>query len=114
MIANRLDELAALHDPAAPHDTPIEFVVTGGARGVDEWADKAAGDRGLDRVVVPANWKRDGKAGGPIRNRRMASLLRPEAGDFVIAFRAEGESRGTDDMIRQAKARGVEVEIVRP
>ena len=34
--------------------------------------------------------------------------------DRVIAFRMPGESRGTDDMVRRARAAGIPVEVVEP
>lgn len=84
------------------------IVVTGGARGVDNQADYFAGDLGLDRIVFKANWKRHGKQAGPIRNRRMLDTDPV----LVIAFRAKGESRGTDDCINEAARRGIPVEVI--
>jgi hypothetical protein len=34
--------------------------------------------------------------------------------DRVIAFRMPGVSRGTDDMIRRARAAGIPVEVIGP
>lgn len=50
-----------------------------------------------------ANWTRDGKAAGPIRNQRMIDEGKP---DLVVAFPG---GRGTADMVRRAKAAGVKV-----
>ena len=41
-------------------------VVSGGARGVDRWAEEAATDSGLETLIFHADWKRLGKAAGPV------------------------------------------------
>jgi hypothetical protein len=53
-------------------------------------------------LAFPADW-RGGKSAGPRRNQKMLDEGRP---DLVIAF--PGGS-GTEDMVRRAKAAGVEV-----
>ena len=83
-------------------------VITGGAPGADTIAMQEARLRGLGQQVFRADWVRYGKAAGPIRNQEMLDEGRP---DLVIAFRLEGKSRGTDDMIRRAKSAGVPVEV---
>lgn len=80
-----------------------ECVITGGARGADAIADKAAESLGIARMVFPANWNGDGKAAGPIRNARMLKEGRP---DLVLAYPG---GRGTADMI--AKARRADVPV---
>lgn len=97
LIRARLSVLPALSE-----------VITGGARGADRLADKAAEEQGHFRIIFPANWTGQGKAAGPLRNRRMLDM----SPDLVIAFRVEGESRGTDDMIGECDRRGIPVEIV--
>lgn len=87
------------------------IVVHGAARGADTLADAAALMWGLLRRPYPADWQAHGKAAGPRRNQRM---LAENDIARVIAFRMPGESRGTDDMIRRAKAAGIPVEIVTP
>ena len=82
-------------------------LIHGAAPGADtlagDWADK----RGLAVVAYPADWKRHGKAAGPMRNQRMLEDGRP---DVVIAF--PGGS-GTADMVRRAKEAGIPVIEVR-
>ncbi len=89
---------------------PDGSVVIHGAcpSGADLFADVFARRRGLRVIRFPADW-RMGKQAGPRRNRRMLAEGRP---DVVYAFRARGESRGTDGMIRLAKAAGVPVHVI--
>lgn len=60
------------------------------------------------QVAPISDWKRHGKAAGPIRNRAMAD----DGADGLVAFRNEGNSRGTDGMCELAEERGIPV-IVR-
>jgi hypothetical protein len=90
---------------------PGDVVIHGGARGADSIAGDAAQRSGLTVEVYRADWTAHGKAAGPIRNQRMLTEGKP---DRVLAFRMPGMSRGTDDMIRRARAEGVPVEIVEP
>lgn len=56
----------------------------------------------VSRTFYPADWRRLGKAAGPIRNQTMADR-RP---DLVIAFPG---GRGTADMTMRARASGLRV-----
>ncbi len=80
-----------------PADT---VVITGGARGVDAWAHRAAMSAGLDTEVYPANWVGHGRSAGPRRNERMAAVC-----DAVTLF-WDGRSTGTKDMLQRAKRHG--------
>jgi hypothetical protein len=55
--------------------------------------------------VYVAQWKKHGRAAGPIRNQRMLDKGKP---DLVVAFPG---GRGTADMIRRAERAGVPVRI---
>lgn len=85
----------------------VTEVVTGGARGVDTIAHNGATKGGIDTTVMHANWEGHGKAAGPIRNRRMA-----EYADALIAV-WDGKSRGTKNMIDEARKRGLAVWVHR-
>lgn len=81
----------------------VSTVITGGAPGVDSFAQKwAETEDGIESIVVPANWDKYGLAAGPIRNSEMLKL-NP---DVVIAFPG---GTGTNDMVTKAKRAGVEV-----
>lgn len=92
----------------ANNANPITLLVHGGARGADTLAQRWADDRGVCCMVYTANWKRDGKAAGPIRNQKMLDTEKP---DMVIAFPG---GRGTADMVQRAERAGLPVVKVRP
>ena len=76
-------------------------------QGVDQLAYEWAKSRGVKGVCVPAKWKAQGKAAGPIRNRKMLT----HCPDEVCAFPG---GRGTDDMKRAALEAGVPVVELSP
>ena len=94
----KLDEVAADLGPL--------FVIEGGAQGVDRWAREWRADRLHPGKTYPAAWDRDGKAAGPIRNRRMIEEGRPA---LVVAFPG---GKGTANMVEQARAALIPLEIV--
>jgi hypothetical protein len=62
-------------------------------------------------IAYPADWDRDGRAAGPIRNRLMLGR-HPEI-DLVVAFHDYiASSKGTRDMVRIAAGSGKLVELV--
>ena len=81
----------------------IACLIEGGAVGADALALRWALDRDIRTESYPADWKRHGRAGGPIRNQRMIDEGRP---DLVIAFPG---GRGTADMVKRVQAAGIEV-----
>jgi hypothetical protein len=92
------DAIAAIHS-----QTEITWLMHGDAKGADSLADKVASEIGINRIKIPANWTKYGKAGGAIRNRSMIDLLQV---DLVLAFPG---GTGTADMKRQATAKGIPV-----
>lgn len=93
-----LDEVLKVYD--------ITKVITGGAKGADSLAVEWATSRNIPVSIYQANWFRDGKAAGPIRNKVMLTEGQP---DLVIAFPTGGP--GTKNMIKQAEEAGVKVVI---
>ena len=75
---------------ALPSNTEV---VSGGARGVDTWAQLAAVKRGLHITIFKAAWELHGKGAGFWRNHDIVSYA-----DKVVAF-WDGESRGTKHTI---------------
>ncbi len=88
---------------------PHTEIIHGGAPGADSIAGFLAADLGFTVHVFPADWKKHGKAAGPIRNR----LMLDECPDLVLAFQRRG-SRGTQDTIDEAVRRGIAVEVLTP
>ena len=89
-------------------DHTITAIIHGGANGADTLAGLFGEYANIPVEVFPANWKRDGRAAGPIRNARMLEKGRP---DLVLAFAG---GKGTADMISKAKAAGIPVTIGEP
>ena len=84
----------------------ITVIIHGGATGADALAEKWAESRFVRPHRFPIfkeDWKKYGKAAGPLRNTRMLLLGKP---DLVVAFPGHD---GTNDMIKQATNAGVEV-----
>ncbi len=82
------------------------IIVSGHAPGADTCGEQYAQERGLECELHPANWKRHGRAAGPIRNAEMA-----DCADALIAFQ-DGQSRGTKSMIDLAVKKGLQVTVV--
>lgn len=80
-------------------------IVSGGAPGADTLGEKWAGLHGCSVWRITADWNTQGKAAGPIRNRKMA-----EAGDVLLVF-WDGVSRGTANMIQEAKQRSLPIHV---
>lgn len=84
-------------------------VIQGDAPGADGFAKHWAENKGLLCLSFPAEWARFGKGAGPIRNKKMLLVGKPE---MVFAFHANiFKSKGTKDMIEQAEAAGVPVRL---
>ena len=84
-----------------------DIVMHGCARGADSIAGHLAKKRGLEVLEFPANWKKYGKAAGPIRNKQMLEEGKP---DKVYAFYTDkANSRGTKNMVKQSRKAGKEV-----
>jgi hypothetical protein len=84
---------------------PVACVLHGGARGADRLAELWAAARGVPCVAVPADWRRLGRAAGPVRNRAMLAL----GVDLVLAFPG---GPGTAGLIALAREAGVRVRSV--
>ena len=92
--------------------TGLEYEFTilhGGCTGADKLASKYAKNNEFKVIKKMANWNKYGKSAGPIRNHEMI-LLKP---DVVFAFSIQEElTRGTRDMVKQAKSHNVKTIII--
>ena len=89
-------------------DLSIDTIIHGDARGADRLAGRYGEENNIPVLRFPALWDKYGKRAGPIRNSQM---LREGNPDYVVAF-LYPNSRGTRDMIKKSKDKGLEVEIV--
>ena len=90
----------------------VKCVIDGGQKhmlpgrgmvGADYWANQWALARGLSTEQYFAAWLELGKAAGPIRNKHMLDVGKP---DFIVAFPG---GKGTANMMMLGKVAGVEV-----
>jgi hypothetical protein len=86
---------------------PNTTVINGGCKGVDMIADYYANKRGLKVIRVDAEWKKHGRAAGPIRNKKMLDL----DPDLVVLFHNDlvNGGKGTRNMRDIALKKGVDV-----
>jgi hypothetical protein len=88
---------------------PRTIVIQGKCRGADWIARTFAIHYGHIIKDFPARWELYGKGAGSMRNKQMLTEGKP---DLVVAFHNNlPESKGTKDMIMQAKAAGIPTEI---
>ncbi len=85
------------------HELHPNAIVHGDAHGADSLSGKWARSRGIPEIKVPAPWDYHNRAAGPKRNGWMIKFIRV---GLVVAFPG---SRGTANMIRQAKEAGIPV-----
>lgn len=102
-IAKALDWVAVDEDDSTWLPPLGSVIIHGGAKGADALADGWAITHWCGLEVYPADWKKHGKAAGPIRNQRMIDEGKPDA---VLAFPG---GRGTADLIRRAREAGIKV-----
>ena len=88
----------------AGDNTPV--IISGGAAGADSLGEQYAQENGIAIERHPADWKKHGKAAGPIRNAEMAACA-----DFLIAF-WDGKSRGTQNMMMNAVKKDIPCIVV--
>jgi predicted Rossmann fold nucleotide-binding protein DprA/Smf involved in DNA uptake len=100
LLKETLDSLHLQH-------TPDIEIVSGGARGADKMGERYAKERGIRVEVFPAQWDTYGKSAGYKRNQQMA-----DHADTLIAF-WDGVSKGTKHMIDIAKAKNINVILIR-
>lgn len=80
-------------------------IVSGGASGADQLAERYAHEHQLLLKVYPANWSL-GRQAGPLRNTKIV-----QASDRLIAFPSK-TSVGTWDTIRKAQQKKMIVHII--
>lgn len=100
---NEVDEILYVFENLSKDD----IIIHGGARGADSIAGWIAKQRGMEVKEFPAQWKKHGRAAGPIRNQQMINEGKP---DKAYAFyKDKSKSRGTADMVRRCKKAGIPI-----
>jgi len=96
-------------DVMADLDPDVDVVIEGGAKGADILAAAAADYFDIPVLTFPADWKKYGRAAGPVRNTQMLTEGKP---DMVLAFHDDiDSSKGTRNMVEQAKKKGIPVRV---
>lgn len=85
-------------------------IVSGNAKRADSFGEEYANEHGLKVTVFRSNWKQYRRAAGPIRNREMFQYALEESA-VIIAF-WDGKSKGTMNMIDQARKAGAIIYVV--
>ena len=87
------------------NSTTEPVIMSGGAHGADSLGERYAKENGLPLEIFPADWRKDWKRAGFIRNVQMAGIA-----DELIAF-WNGKSHGTAHMIKEMLSRGKPVNV---
>lgn len=103
---NDYTKLKEFCDKVLINQTEIE-IVSGGAKGSDRLGEQYAKDKGYSLKIFKADWDKYGKGAGMLRNTDMANYA-----DALIVF-WDGESKGTKNMLKQAKGKGLKIKICR-
>lgn len=81
-------------------------IISGGAAGADTLAERYALETGTKLTTYLPDWNKYGKAAGPIRNQDIIN-----AADMVLAI-WDGQSTGTADSLKKAKAQRKKTAII--
>jgi len=100
-ITTVYETLSALHAKKR-----ITYVVTGAALGADSLAEAWAKEYKIHIARYPAKWHLHGRSAGPIRNKEMLTIEKPE---MIVAFPG---GKGTQDMLKRAEKAGISTLIV--
>jgi len=84
------------------------LLIHGDCQGADRISAAVAERLWIEHVAFPADWDFEGLSAGPSRNALMLERGKP---DLVVAFPLPG-SRGTWDMVRQAKDARVPTKVI--
>lgn len=84
----------------------VDTIVSGGAKGADSLAERFASQFNFKLIVHKPDWKKYGKAAGPIRNE----LIINDA-DAVVAF-PTANSKGTLSSMKLAKRANKRLEVL--
>ena len=94
-------------------DLPLDcIVVSGHAEGPDLWAEEAAVARGLQVMIFPPDLSGAVTTGQRARRYHARNQQIVDAADEVIAFVSDERVGGTEDTIKRAGRKGIQVRIL--
>lgn len=102
-----IDNFELVKEAVTESEFKITEVVSGTQRGVDQLGERWAKDNDIPMRPFPPDWDLYNKAAGPIRNKEMARY----ADALILVW--DGESRGSANMLQNAKAYGLQIYIKR-
>lgn len=73
------------------------IIISGHCSGVDLMGERYAAENGFKVEIFLPEWKKYGRAAGPLRNKQMV-----EKANLIIAF-WDGKSKGTKSLIKYAQ-----------
>lgn len=109
---NDFERMCAVMDRLLCNQESV-FIISGGAKGADQLAERYAAARGFPCRVFPAQWNKYGKGAGYRRNEEMHLFLASHASRGVVAF-WDGQSRGTAHNFPLAGKYGSPVRVILP
>ena len=86
-------------------------IISGHCAGTDQLGERYAEEHEVDCKVFPAEWKKYGRAAGPIRNSQMIDYAAESVMPVVVAF-VSLKSKGTMDTVNKARKKGFKVFII--
>lgn len=89
----------------------FDALIEGEAPGADTLAREWAESYEIPVLKFPADWRKYGRAAGPIRNKQMLEEGKP---DLVVAFpRGKlDDTKGTKNMVKQARDAGIKTIVI--
>lgn len=103
---NDYSKMCSVLDHYKEEGVGIGRIVSGGAQGADKLAQRYADEHGILFLLLEAQWNKNGREAGFIRNRSIVANS-----DRVVAF-WDGKSPGTRDTIQKCRAANVPISIV--
>jgi hypothetical protein len=108
-----------IHETLSEYKNKKCLLIHGGCTGADTLAGIVGKELKFDIQTKPANWKKFGRAAGPIRNKEMINEVliykKQNITTIVLAFHNDLEnSKGTKNCINQAIKSGLEVYLCKP
>ncbi len=86
-------------------------IISGCAKGADKLGERYAAKHFIPLIRCEPLWRIHGRGAGPRRNEYMAMMANDDGCRGVLFAFWDGQSRGTKNMIQNARAEGLEIHI---